>query len=335
MCHWTKINLIHFEYLNPAEHDIDENAKSDAYEGRGGTRDSDLHPLKVVDSCANILENDVSNNVEAESKETNITNDVLPLLFDHQSRGSNTTDDTETTKDGDSTIDKKKQGHTLKVVDSCANILENDVSNNVEAESKTAGEDVGGGGSVQNDGIGSTLNHNTQTEIKEKVSILGIGGLKSKKKKADGIETKETTTTKTAGEDVGGGGSVQNVDTGSMIVHTPETVKTKEANLNLDSIISCLVDFNIRDALAQFRSYAKYNNEESMKAFRDEISIRCNKADIEEYTVKLFLNQCTTDGSTVRSVLTPETEKRNNKTSSSGIAENKMMKVSDVDRHSC
>jgi hypothetical protein len=169
MCHWTKINLIHFEYLNPAEHDIDENAKSDAYEGRGGTRDSDLHPLKVVDSCANILENDVSKNVEAESKE-NITNDVTLMA-------------------------------------------------------KTAGEDVGGEGSVQNDGIGSTLSHNTQTVLKEKVSLLGIGGLKRKKKKADGIETKE--------------------------------------------------------------------------------------------------------------ILTPDTEKRNNKTSSSGIAENKMMKVSDNDRHSC
>jgi hypothetical protein len=280
MCHWTKINLIHFEYLNPAEHDIDENAKSDAYEGRGGTRDSDLHPLKVVDSCANILENDVSNNVEAESKE-NITNDVTLMA-------------------------------------------------------KTAGEDVGGGGSVQIDGIGSTLNHNTQTVRKETVSLLGIGGLKSKKKKADGIETKETTTTKTAGEDVGGGGSVQNEDTGSRLVHTPDTVKNKEANLNPDSIISCLVDLNIRDALAQFRSYAKDNNEESMKAFRDEISIRCNKEGIEENTVKLFLQNCTTDGSKVSGlVLTPETEKRNNKTSSSGIAENTMMKVSDVDKHSC
>ena len=60
MCHWNK-NQIHFEYLNPAADNQNEIAKRDAYGGCGGTRDSNLHPLKVVDSCANILKNDVSN----------------------------------------------------------------------------------------------------------------------------------------------------------------------------------------------------------------------------------------------------------------------------------
>jgi hypothetical protein len=228
MCHWTK-KQIHFEYLNPADDDIDENAKSDAYEGRGGTGDSDLHPLKVVDSCANILENDVSNNAEAESKE-NIANVTLMP--------------------------------------------------------KTAGEDVGGGGSVQTDDIGSTLNHNAETVVltkekvsfhnaetvlKEKVSLLGIGGSKRAKDTTDNAAKANS----------------------MKLSDLPGTVMTKEAKLHPGPIISQLEEWNIGEALSMFQSYAKDNNEESMKAFRDEISIRCKLARVDDFIVKSFLNKCT------------------------------------------
>ena len=61
----------------------------------------------------------------------------------------------------------------------------------------------------------------------------------------------------------------------------------------MEPIISSLVDFNVEDALKQFRILAKDNNEESMQSFRDEISIRCKLLGVEDSIVKSFLNKCT------------------------------------------
>ena len=58
MCHWTK-NPIHFEWLMPVVDDPSESDKKNAYKGRGGTSNEDLHPFRVTDSCANILEKEL------------------------------------------------------------------------------------------------------------------------------------------------------------------------------------------------------------------------------------------------------------------------------------